>query len=320
MKCYIKSWAAFATVAAYDLVSWDVVLDSLDDSPGSCTVVGSAPRSYAGSWAILDGAPYLIDAVTPQGDSSILTLLPPTEAFSRPLIYTPPTPGGTVGSYLAQLLSLWVSEPDGVYSCPYLQVSDSDTTAFVPPQTDDGGLFRLPDYVMSVRAAYGVTPEWSLTEGGLLCTIRKRAPADLAVVFNDGHSQLISAAYSRKGAAKLTLLQGEERMDFYLSEDGAVSSTVPARRAEGSWEVQTISLRDVPADRAAAIFAKNSESHKVEFWSDREIAVGDRIRLRLYGELLTSVLACKSRSSKDSRIRYRSGELATTASEKLRRL
>ena len=65
-------------------------------------------------------------------------------------------------------------------------------------------------------------------------------------------------------------------------------------------------------------FAKSKSSHKLEFWSDRDLAVHDDCTFMVYGELLQSYSSYKRKASTDKRLYYKSGELATTATEKLR--
>ena len=65
-------------------------------------------------------------------------------------------------------------------------------------------------------------------------------------------------------------------------------------------------------------FAENKANHKLEFWSVLDLAVQDDCTFFVYGELLHSYISYKRKSSNDKRFYYKSGELATTATEKLR--
>ena len=66
-------------------------------------------------------------------------------------------------------------------------------------------------------------------------------------------------------------------------------------------------------------FARNKFTHKLEFWSTIDLAVLEYCEFCVHGELLRSHISYKSKSSTDRRSYYKSGELATTATEKLRR-
>ena len=65
-------------------------------------------------------------------------------------------------------------------------------------------------------------------------------------------------------------------------------------------------------------FAKNKANHKLEFRSTLDLNVQDNCTFMVYGEPLQSYISYKRKSSEDKRFYYKSGELATTATEKLR--
>lgn len=139
--------------------------------------------------------------------------------------------------------------------------------------------------------------------------------------------------YSASGTAKLTVLcdvdtgekddDGEpivsrQRSTWYLAEDGAVSQTVPARRASGTWDTISVKKLEEVETKVIETFAKNKTNHKLEFWSTLDLNVQDNCTFYAYGEILRSYISYKRKSSEDSRYYYKSGELATTATEKLR--
>lgn len=139
--------------------------------------------------------------------------------------------------------------------------------------------------------------------------------------------------YSASGTAKLTVLcdvdtgekddDGEpivsrQRSTWYLAEDGTVSQTVPARRASGTWDTISVKKLEEVETKVIETFAKNKTNHKLEFWSTLNLNVQDNCTFYAYGEILRSYISYKRKSSEDSRYYYKSGELATTATEKLR--
>lgn len=346
MQAYIKTFTAFHTILQRDVLAFDICLDSVDKAGSSVTVVGQdIPRSYAGSWLIIDQTLYSINTITPQEGRTLIQLLHPGDAFDRKLLYTPPAAGATCGDFIAAtLLDNWQQQADAVYAMPYLTVSTLDTVPFLEPTVDDYGLFSLADYLRLVRRLRGVVTTWEVSGDNLAVQIADVTTTPHNVVFNDGHSQLATAAYSRSGAAKITtvhpvaiitgydeqdkpiyevdqngeIVYNTEVQDYYLSASGAVSETVPAVRASGEWLTLAVRTKDDPLIKAEEQFAKNAESHKLEFWSDRAFAVLDPCVFRVYGETLASYISYVGRRSGDGRIFYRSGELATTATEKLK--
>ena len=153
------------------------------------------------------------------------------------------------------------------------------------------------------------------------------------MIFTDGRSQLQSVDYSSSGTAKLTVLHdvdtGEKdengeaviqrnRSEWYLSESGEASQTPPSRRASGKWDTITVSGNADVETKVVETFAKNKAYHKLEFWSERDLSVHDICTFEVYGELLNSYISYKRKASTDRRYYYKSGELATTATEKLK--
>ena len=322
MKAYIKNFAAMRTQRAMDVIASAMCLESSSQEASTVTVTDTeVSRDNAGGWLILDGGVWMIDQITPQEGRTLLQCLSPMDAFSRPLVYVEPTANATIGGWIAQMLiEHWRDQKDGVYAMPYLDIENVDATAFVAPNLDDNGLFTLTAYMRQVWQLYNVKTSFSLAGNTLRVRIAKVSRVSRNVVFTDGHAQLESAAYSRSGVAKITAIQGGVATDWYLSDIGEATTSIPERRAQGTWEVLTLSDRDIPEEKIRAAFAKNAESHKIEFWSDRQYSAFDNLTIRLNGEVLQSYVSYVGTRSTDGRYFYKSGELAVTAAEKLRRI
>lgn len=335
MEAFVKSFATYRTIKKATVLSSALVLDSLDDDTSSVTVKGvEINRSDTGNWLVLDGSVFQISNVKPQSDRTLLTLVSPLDAFKRPLEYAEQSTGQTIGGFVFMLLrDNWIQGEDSVYAMSYLSVTTTDTTAFVPPELDSNGLFQLPEYCRLMRKAYCVNVRFADSGSTLTCTIFRTLVASRRVAFDDGRSQLQSVDYSSSGTAKLTVLQdvdtGEkdengkaitvrERTIWYLAEDGSVSQSIPARRASGEWNTIVIKGKDDVQTKAVEAFAKNKANHKLEFWSTRDLTVQDDCLFMVYGEPLESYISYKRKSSEDKRYYYKSGELAVTATEKLR--
>ena len=335
MDAFVKSFATYRTIKKAAVISSALTLDSLEADTSTVTVEGTAiGRSDTGNWLIVDSNIFLISQVKPQEGRTLLTLLSPLDAFSRPLEPVEQPAGQTVGGFVQSMLQTnWIACDDAAYAMPYLIVSNSDTTAYRAPETENNGCFRLADYCRLMRKLFRVKVRFFDAGDSLGCAISRTPAASRQVSFEDGHSQLQSVDYSASGIAKLTVLHtvdtgetdenGEkitatERTVWYLSESGEISRTIPARRAAGEWSAIAISGNVDPETKAAETFAKNKANHKLEFWSSLDLAVQDDCTFYVYGELLHSYITYKRKSSADSRFYYKSGELATTATEKLR--
>lgn len=335
MEAYIKNYSNYRTTKRVSVVSKALVVDSLDADTSTVVVAGAGVGySNTGDWLIIDGAVYRISAVKPQAGRTTLTLTSPLDAFNRPLELDEQPAGQTVGGFvMEQLIANWAECDDPVYAIPYLTVSNSDTTLFAAPDLDSAGCFALTDYCRLMRKSYRTVVRFTDAGSKLACTISKAPVATRQVSFEDGRSQLQSVDYSQSGTAKITVLcdinTGEKddngdpiitrnRSTWYLAEDGTVSQTVPSRRASGKWA--TISVKNTAEIEAKVVetFAKNKTNHKLEFWSTLDLAIQDDCTFLVYGELLQSHISYKRKSSGDKRFYYKSGELATTATEKLR--
>lgn len=335
MDAFVKSFATYRTIKKAPVISSALTLDSLDHETSTVTVVGTEiGRSNTGDWLVIDGNIYQISVVKPQTDRTMLTLVPPEDAFSRSLELAQQAAAGTAGDFIAEAIRRnWIICDDPTYAMPYLVVSNSDTTGYVPPELDNSGCFNLVEYCRLMRKGYRVTVRFKDTGSHLVCSISRSPVAARQVSFEDGRSQLQSVDYSSSGIAKLTVLQdissGEkdangndiitrERTTWYLSEDGNVSQLIPARRASGKWETLHVSGDISVEAKVIEAFAKNKANHKLEFWSTLDLSVQDDCTFLVYGELLQSYISYKRKSSSDDRYYYKSGELATTATEKLR--
>lgn len=338
MDAFVKNFSGYRTIKQAPVISSALTLDSLDADTSTVTVVGTGiNRSDTGNWLIIDGRCYLITNVKPQTDRTMLTLMSALDAFDRPLEYAVGQSPTSVGAFVADCLTQhWIAEADPVYTMPYLVVSNSDTTPYSPPETDDNGLFALPDYCRLMRRSYRVNARFADAGDTLQCTISKVPAAARQISFDDGHSQLQSVDYSSSGIAKLTILYDRdtggkdennnpivvrERSTWYLSDSGDISQSIPSRRASGEWNTIAIKGKDIDVQaKAIETFAKNKSNHKLEFWSDRDLTVHDDCTFLVYGEVLQSYISYKRKSSTDKRYYYKSGELATTATEKLKGL
>lgn len=325
MDAFVKSFATYRTVKKAAVISSSMVLDSLEADTSTVTVKGTIiNRSDVGNWLIINCEIYFISAVKPQTDRTILTLLSPLDAFTRPLELDEQADDQTVGGFILDMLTDgWIKCSDAAYAMPYLVVSNSDTTAFLSPEVDSNGCVNLATYCRLMRKSYGLQVSFRDSGSKLICTISKKTAVSRQVSFEDGRSQLQSVDYSTSGIAKITVLRdlgnGErERSDWYLSESGEISQMVPARRAAGSWSNISVKENDDIEAKVVAAFAKNKANHKLEFWSSLDLDVQDNCVFLVYGELLQSYISYKRKSSEDMRFYYKSGELATTATEKLR--
>lgn len=335
MEVFVKSVSNYRTIKQATEITENLVLDALDYETSTLSVKGTKiNRSDTGNWLIVGGLVFRIANVKPDGVQTVLTLESPLDAFSRLLELDTQPLDQTIGGFVAQCLQRnWIDSDDLVYAMPYLLVSNSDTTAFAAPETDDSGCFKLHEYCRLMRKSYRTAIRFLDAGTHLACTIEAAPLSNRQVSFEDGRSQMASVAYSYSGFAKITAIQdidtGEkdsngdpvyqrDRTHWYLSESGEISQLPPENRAQGEWGYVYVKGNQNVRAKVVETFAKNKTNHKLEFWSVLDLDVQDDCLFMVYGELLRSHISYKRKISGDSRFYYKSGELATTASEKLK--
>ena len=324
MEVFAKAFSTYRTIKQTSALSSSLVLDSLSAESSAITLRGTdIDRSYAGNWLVIDGMPYLINTVNPDSGKTALMLLPPLDAFSR-RVEPPAGTFETAGAFIQKTMEQhWIRCQDSVYAMPYLDVQNLDGTPYVSPTLDNNGCFDLAAYCRLMRQTYRTTVSFVSIGNQLRCIIQAAPFVSRQISFTDGRSQLQRVDYAAAGIAKLTVYQtaasGEKtKTEWYLSETGEVSQTVPGRRAPGRWDILTLGADDLLQARVAEAFASSRADHKVEFYSTIDLSVHDICTFNIYGILLQSEISCKKRISTDSRFHYKAGQLKTTAAEKLK--
>ena len=335
MEAFVKDFATYHTIKKAIVIESDLILDSLDPESSSITVSGSAiDFSDAGNWLILDGGIYLIDRVSPEPAQARLILKPALDAFGRPLEFLAQPSGQTIEGFIrSQLQKHWQNEDDPSYAIPYLIVSESGTTPFVPPELDGLDCFSLADYCRSIRRTHGISVTFGDGGNALICNIRSQSAERQQLSFDDGSSQLERVDFTNSGYSKLTVLcdvntgdvnadnqpiYRRDRFTWYLSEDRKASQLEPARRAPGEWGIISVADEIEMEEKVREVFSEYDRAYKIEFRSTRELPVGAGITCWLRGNLLYARISSKRKRNGSHRYYYKMGELPVRASEKMR--
>lgn len=332
MKAYIKRSSDFKTVLMGTAESWSLPVASADGDTGQLALAEYAPAEHTGNWVYVLGQIYRIAQATPSNNQFTATLADPATAFDRQAIW-PDAPETTYGAFIKAALERdYLNCADAAYKVPYLQITNTDTTALAVPELDDTKLYKLSDIITTARAA-GVRVEFGVSGDKLAIKISTGTGTEHNILFTDGRAQLETESYSADTTAKVTVLQAQEKAEdankdapteyvahtFYLSADGEITETAPTDRAEGKWAYITCKADETPADKAAEVFAANANSYKIEFYSSRRYALYDRVKLRLHGAVFATRITGITLKSGDDRYLYRCGELATTIQQKVKK-
>lgn len=332
MKAYIKRSSDFKTVLMGTAESWSLPVASADGDTGQLALAEYAPAEHTGNWVYVLGQIYRIAQATPSNNQFTATLADPATAFDRQAIW-PDAPETTYGAFIKAALERdYLNCADAAYKVPYLQITNTDTTALAVPELDDTKLYKLSDIITTARAA-GVRVEFGVSVDKLAVNISTGAGTEHNILFTDGRAQLETESYSADTTAKVTVLQAQEKAEdadkdapaeyvahtFYLSADGEITETAPTDRAEGKWAYITCKADETPGEKAAEVFAANANSYKIEFYSSRRYALYDRVKLRLHGTVFATRITGITLKSGDDRYLYRCGELATTIQQKVKK-
>lgn len=194
----------FVSVVSVPINNYTLPIGSASGAAGKATV----PRhlqDYSGYWLYVNDQIYLITKCSPGRGNTTLTIKDPIEVFNRNVIYT--GPADTVGGFIDQTItSEYILQADSVYALRYIAVSNSDTTPFVAPATDEYDIYNLADYIRTAMRS-GVKIEFAQSDTQLSIAISTRHPASGFLPFRDGHSQFGSATYSSDAVAKVTVRQ-----------------------------------------------------------------------------------------------------------------
>ena len=317
MVAFIKSRKNFKTYASAEVVTFDVPLASITDDVGTIVLYNAAvTRGSEGDFLIMDGHIWLIDQVTPDEMQTMVAVTDVAGAFDRLLPFE--AEGESIGAYLAQqLIDHYRDISDTAYQMPYLEITNLDNTEYLGPTVTDG-LFSLRTYMRKVNRLRDVQVLFSVAQNKLNVLIQPRQRPSHNIVFGDGSSQLLSRSYSRSSVTKVTAYQLGVGHTYYLSADGDICTEEPVFRAEGKWEVLAVDETEDLQEKVQDIFSQNSNSHKIEWRSTKKYELYDTIVLRLDGGIMTSYVSYIGISSADGRYYYKSGELATTLTERLK--
>lgn len=323
MEAYLKRFTDFKTYAKLVVLDYDAVIDSIYDEQSTFTVVGDT-EIIPGDFFICSEFIGKVLEVTP-GESTTVEIKCSgiLSFFDRPLVY------GSDGTYAesfiaAALTDSYKSVADAQYAMPYLTITHAASSAFIKPDVADG-FYSLKSYIAKARRVKNVFVTFSVTGDSLAINIATKSPATATIMLNDGRHEQISETISSASVAKITTLQedgagGYTEAQWYLNTDGNITNSPPVVRVDGAWIGLTLMADAVAADEVKNEFAKNSFSHKIEFRSSQKYNFYSPIIIKTKNRVLASYISAIRTDSADSRYLYKTGELGTTLTDKLKEM
>lgn len=326
MLCYVKDVKTFETTKLVECTSYALA----EGENGEATIyekdASNLSNTYIGNWLVIKGELFYISGAMPNDNSSVkLEIQNPIYLFSRPVEYDDSLTH--YGELIANIITenYGVNCPDSAYKMSYISVNSTDNTPCTVNADEYG--YIIPYEIFENAIVDGVKIEFIFTNSSLSVRVSKANYEEGIVLFNDGITTLESESYSDDFIAKLSVIhdlteEGEDEetfevIDYYLSEDGTVSTTVPAHRAKGIWAYANADKDTAPELVAVSEFLKNSSDHKIEFRSKNYYALCQPIKIRLRGSLFKTIITSRVLSSGDDRYYYKCGNLATSLTDKI---
>ena len=307
---YLKDPRTFKTTHLLDVSSYDLVLGSIYNDTSKVEVVGEY-NGLEHYYFIFEDNIWVVKAISPEDGITTFTLDPIDSIFSRNIVFYDDNTESIEDFIAYNIYYEFVTIDDPYFSCPYISVSFSTGTEFVEPDVD-GVLFNLADYISKVRLLYNVFLRYRIEGDTLHIIIDYLTPEVHKIDFSGSDSQVINEVYQKSNISKVTV-NGDR--DYYLFEDGTFSQDpYGGVRVEGEWGSLQIGDTEDEVERVYDIFASNSNSHVIEFYTTQDCHFFDNVEIRSRGVLTSSYLTVVRKTSDDSRLYCKTGELITTVS------
>lgn len=330
MLAQIRSVINYEALCAAEVISYDLPIATSADDSGSIVLRGTAAAGNEGHWLLFKNYIWLIEQATIADGTTELTLRPPVNAFSRS-IALPNNSFTTAENFISSCINKeFKNNSDDYFKMPYLELNVSTGTPYTVPTLDNNLMFNLADYIR-LRDAVFFDESGDVEKFGAACIfipsgdtltvgIQPISSEQHTAFFDNNRFWLEEQAHDYDRVSKVTVLGEDSSQDFYLLKDGTiVTLSTAANRTLGKWVYVAAEDDATAGDTARRVFANNSASHRIEFYSTEEFDVHDTVRMHLrgYEEYDSYEITCVRISSADSRYHYTCGTLPLTLTEKV---
>lgn len=330
MLAQIRSMINYEALCAAEVISYDLPIATSADDSGSIVLRGTAAAGNEGHWLLFKNYIWLIEQATIADGTTELTLRPPVNAFSRS-IALPNNSFATAENFISSCINKeFKNNSDDYFKMPYLELNVSTGTPYTAPTLDNNLMFNLADYIR-LRDAVFFDESGDVEKFGAACIfipsgntltvgIQPISSEQHTAFFDNNRFWLEEQAHDYDRVSKVTVIGEDSSQDFYLLKDGTiVTLSTAANRALGKWVYVAAEDDATAGDTARRVFANNSASHRIEFYSTEEFDVHDTVRMHLrgYEEYDSYEITCVRISSADSRYHYTCGTLPLTLTEKV---
>lgn len=322
MEAFVKSIKTWETLAYGFPVKWtDLPVMSNENNTGDMIFpFDERLLGMEGNWLVMGDDLWVIKAIKASEREGTLTytLQDRFNAFYRShIMFYSQT---TVGGFLATAFTnSYKNQSDAEYAMPYLRITNSDSTPLIVPPLENGVLFNMANYLRSVsQQGVKISIQPAAIGQGVDVDISTRSADRETVEFESGHSQLVSCETTVDTVSKITAVINGANHFYYLQPDGTIAQTAPSPRIKGTWQTVCLSPEEDVEANLKALFAKNSASKKIEFYSDKLMECGTPVRIATNRQIIEAELSYVAISSGDGRYHYKAGDLPVTLTDKLR--
>lgn len=321
MIAYVRSMKSWSAIAWAEPFEWSIPIWSNDNAKGSLKFAPDAPitKEHNGEWLAVDGNLFVIKDVKPSETEITVSVQDAINAFYR--THVMPSGYTTTGAFIKAILDInYKAQADAEYAMPYINVTNTDTTPLIQPTIKDDILFVMSDYMREVIKR-GIKIEFSYNVLDVNITISTHGTSRKAIPMDDGHSQLVKKEFSSDITSKVTVIYNGTNNYWYLQADGSADwHSAPSPRIPGKWATIIVDEEWKAQGEVEKIFAKNTASLQVEFYSDKAFELNEPVIILDGKNQYESKISYIEINSDDNRYHYKAGDMSTTLIEKLRLL
>ena len=322
MQVYFFDKSTFALKHYEDALTYNCVFKSINEENTTITVKGKRGAVNAGDFVFVESNVWIVRNA--EENDGILSLVCESalNLFDRDIATTPPAMGASLENYVQSIIQTeFKSNSDVIYAKPFINTKvNTNTTGATMPEVDNGA-WNFKSYLETLRRINAIHVDFSVSNKKLLITIYKKPSVTKNIFLQLSSFEVVNETYSRNAVGKITtkIKDTETIKDWYLLTDGSITNTYTAdNRVDGEWIYLEVANAEDEQEKVENEFAKNSDSHLIEFYSTEDFEFCDNLLIRTdKGVILKSYVSSISKSDTDDRKLYKSGELLTTLTEKL---
>lgn len=319
MVAYIRKMKDWSVIKWAEPFEWSVPIWSNDNAKGTFKFAPDAPidKAHIGEWLQFGENLWVIKDIKPSETEITVSVQDAINAFYRTHVF--PSGYTVTGTFIAAILNTnYKAQADAEYAMPYLNVTNTDTTPLIQPTIKDDILFVMSDYMREVIKR-GIKITFTPNFFGINIAISTHGTARKAIPMDDGHSQLVKKEFSSDITSKVTVIYNGTNNYWYLRADGSADwHSAPNPRIPGKWATIIVDEEWKAQGEVEKIFAKNTASLQVEFYSDKAFELNEPVIILDGKNQYESKISFIEINSDDNRYHYKAGDMATTLLEKLR--